>query len=46
MPGSGEEDQIYISHYLSGWSKLFLAPLLLLNLTGANWEVMGDAEKT
>jgi hypothetical protein len=28
------------------WSKLFLALLLLLNLTGANWGVMRDAERT
>jgi hypothetical protein len=26
--------------------ELFLIPLLLLNLTGANWVAMGDAEKT
>jgi hypothetical protein len=28
------------------WSEFFLSLLLLLNLTGAKWVVMGDAERT
>jgi hypothetical protein len=35
----------YIFMEVFFWSKLFLAPLLLLNLTGANWAVTRDAER-
>jgi hypothetical protein len=28
------------------WSELVIAPFLLPSLTGANWAVMGDSERT